>query len=56
LTKCSRTNPRTAGIVDIDEGALVMREPDDGLDCSERKQVIGHSEPRQHADFVGQRT
>src|SRR5260370_38267012 len=44
LTKAGRTNPRAAGIVDIHEATLVVREPDDRFDRFERQQVIGHSE------------
>jgi len=48
LTEAGRTNPRAAGIVDIHEGTLVVREPDDRFDRFEREQVVGHSETGQH--------
>src|SRR6476659_3605472 len=53
LTEGGRTDPRTAGIVDIHEGTLVVREPDDRFDRFEREQVIGHSETGQHDESCG---
>jgi hypothetical protein len=43
LIESRRTNPSTAGIIDIDNGALIVGEPDDRLDRFQWQQVIGHS-------------
>jgi hypothetical protein len=47
LTKTGRPDPRAAGVVHIDQGALVVGEPDDGADLLDRHQIVGDREPGQ---------
>src|SRR5207237_4114942 len=48
LVECGRPDPCPAGVVDIDERALVVRQPDHRVDRIQRHQIVGDREPRQY--------